>query len=257
VTNENQIVALFANANPVPSLDLLDPLEPVDMEHLEHLSVRSSEMTEVETIQPEKEERQRWPRVALGLAMAVIAVAALGILVNRESGVASPESVANSYMEARENLDSETAQSMFADGATMSEEGFTLTQLPALFSWYRASNWNWTPGECSESGTGPRGTLVRCSYEFENDWTRAMGHAAVTGNLQLLVSEGEVIKLTSALDTAQFGDVWEAFLTWMIENHPDDFDQMYVSGGTAPLIDPTSIALWEQYTEEFVAEHAG
>ncbi|HEY6629160.1 MAG TPA: hypothetical protein VI193_09285 [Acidimicrobiia bacterium] len=253
MTNEDHIVALFAKANPVPSLDLLDPVEALDIERLTHPSERSSAMTDVEAIQPKKGERQSGSRLLLGLAVAVIAFIALGIFVTKENAAATPESVANAYMEAREDLDSETAQSLFAEGATMSEEGFTLPQLPGLFSWYQASNWNWTPGECTEASTGPKGTLVRCSYEFENDWTRALGHAAVTGNLQLQVSEGEITKLTSALDTGQFGDVWEGFLTWMIENHPDDFDQMYVSGGTAPLIDPTSIALWEQHTEEFVA----
>ena len=90
MTNEDQIAALFAKANPVPSLDLLDPVEALDMERLAHPSARSSEMTDVETIQPKKEEGPRWPRVALGLAIAVVAVVTLGILLNNESEVASP-----------------------------------------------------------------------------------------------------------------------------------------------------------------------
>ena len=257
MTTEDQVVALFAKANPVPSLDLLDPLEPLDMEHLAHVSERSSVMTEVETIQPRKEERRPRAGLLLGLAVALIAFLAVGILVTRDNGVASPESVANAYMDARENLDAEAAQLLFAEDATMSDEGFTLDQLPELFSWYRATGWNWKADECSEVSTGPGGTLVRCTYEFENDWTRALGHAAVTGTLQLLVSEGEIAQLTSFLDTGQFGDVWEGFLTWIAENHSDDFEQMYVEGGTAPLIDPASIALWEQYTDEFVASVEG
>ena len=35
MTNEDQIAALFAEANPVPSLDVFDPVEPLDMDRLE------------------------------------------------------------------------------------------------------------------------------------------------------------------------------------------------------------------------------
>jgi hypothetical protein len=90
VTNEDQIAALFAKANPVPSLDLLDPVEGLDMEHLAHLSARSSEMTNVKTDQMKPEGRGRWPRLAVAVAIAVIAVVAIGILVNNDSEVAAP-----------------------------------------------------------------------------------------------------------------------------------------------------------------------
>lgn len=86
---EDQVAALFANANPVPSLDLLDAVEPLDMEHLA-LSARSSEMTEVKTEEMKPERPGRRPRIALAVAMGVIAVVAIGLLVNNDSEVASP-----------------------------------------------------------------------------------------------------------------------------------------------------------------------
>jgi hypothetical protein len=90
VTNEDQIAALFAKANPVPSLDLLDPVEALDMERLVHLSARSSEMTGLKTddMKPEGPSPRR--RLAVAVAMAVVAVVAVGILVNNESDVAAP-----------------------------------------------------------------------------------------------------------------------------------------------------------------------
>ena len=75
---EDQVAALFANANPVPSLDLLDPVEALDMEHLAYLSERSSVMTDVETEEMKPEGPGRRARIAFGVAMAVIAVVALG-----------------------------------------------------------------------------------------------------------------------------------------------------------------------------------
>ncbi len=49
MTFEDQVVALFAKANPVPSLDLLDVVEPLDMGHLADLPERSSAVTEAST----------------------------------------------------------------------------------------------------------------------------------------------------------------------------------------------------------------
>lgn len=255
MTTEDQIVAMFAKANPVPSLDLLDPVEPVDLGHLTDPSERSSAMTEVKT-EAKEEVGGRKPRLVAVLAVTAIALVALAILLTRDGGVASPESVANAYMEARENLDAEAALTLFASDAEVNEEEFDFSQMPALFAWYRASNWNWTPGECTIS-SGEVETLARCSYVFENDWTRALGHAPVTGQIQIVVSDGEITRLNSSLDTAQFNDVWMSFVGWIGENHSDDFFQMYNSSLTAPLIDDNSIALWAQHTEEFVASAGG
>lgn len=90
MTNEDQIVALFAKANPVPSLDLLDPVEPLDIERLENLSERNSAMTDVKTDEMKPEGPGRRPRLALVLAIVVIAVVAVGILVNNDGEVVSP-----------------------------------------------------------------------------------------------------------------------------------------------------------------------
>ena len=43
MTIEDQIAALFANANPVPSLDVFDPVEPLDIDRLERRPERSSD----------------------------------------------------------------------------------------------------------------------------------------------------------------------------------------------------------------------
>ena len=253
---DDQVIALFAKANPVPSLDLLDPIEPVTPGRLEDQSERSRDMTELKTTPKQDGVKRGSGWLVPVLAVTVIAVVALAIILTRDDGVASPESVANAYMEARENLDADAALALFAPNAEVNEEGFDFSQMSALFTWYEASHWNWTPGQCPIS-SGREETLARCSYEFENDWTRALEHAPIAGEIQILISDGEITRLNSFLDTTQFGDVWESFLGWISANHPDDFDKMLVSGGTSPLIDDNSIALWEQYTAEFVAEQEG
>jgi hypothetical protein len=54
------------------------------------------------------------------------------------------------------------------------------------------------------------------------------------------------------------GAVWDMFIEWLSTSHPEDFGRMYdpdygypVPG--YPILDPTSIKLWERYTDEFVA----
>jgi hypothetical protein len=260
VITEDQVVSLFAKANPVPSLDLLDP---VDLEHLEDRSERSSEMTELKIDKGKEEVAGRRPRLVPVLALAAIAVVALAILLTRDSGVASPVDVANRYMEARENLDAEAAHELFAPDGAMNEQGWKLNEMPALFAWYRASNWTWTPGECSEVTTSGLGTMVNCTYESETDWTRAFDDAPITGDIAVLVSEGEIADLVAYIDTSQFNDAWQRLAAWVERNHPDDYRRMYTSNevfwhpSPSPLIDRESIALWEEYIPGFVAEIEG
>jgi hypothetical protein len=257
VTYEDQIVALFAQANPVPSLDLLDPVEPLDIEHLGQRSERSSVMTDLKTDEIKTEEGRRWPRLVPVIAMAVIAVVTVALLLNRETAVVSPESVATAYMEARQDLDTEAALALLSADADVLDDGWGLDHVPAYFDWFRASNWDWAPGECEAFLTNASGTLVRCPYAMENDWTRALDHPPVTGKIDLLVADGEIIKLTQALDISQFEGVWSAFSDWIVENHLDDYQNLYTADRDGPLISPSATALWAQYTEEFVASFEG
>lgn len=254
---EDQVGALFAKANPVPSLDLLDPIDPVDVEHLTQRSDRSSEMIDLKTVDLANRTAppRRWAP-AMALALGLVVFVALAFLAGRPSAVASPLETATQHMTARESLDTEAALQLFDDNATVAEEGFGLADYSAVWAWYRAIGWDWHPQGCEQAGPpSDKGTLVRCSYEFENDMSRALAHPPVTGEVSILVSEGQITNLVSYLDINQFSDVWEAFLTWVSENHPDDVDTMYVPGGTNPRLEDESIALWAEHVEEFAAQN--
>ncbi len=90
MTNEDQIAALFADANPVPSLDVFDPVEPLDMDRLEKRAERSRGMTDTKTHKVKVDRPGRWRRIAPVLAIPVIVLVALLILVNRNSEVGTP-----------------------------------------------------------------------------------------------------------------------------------------------------------------------
>lgn len=89
MTIEDQIVALFARANPVPSLDVFDAVEPLDIDRLEMRPERSSEVTATKTDRVMVEGPGRWRRLAPVLAIPVIVVVALALVVNRDSMVAA------------------------------------------------------------------------------------------------------------------------------------------------------------------------
>lgn len=214
-------------------------------------------MTDIETIQPKKEERRRWPRVALGLAIALIAVAALGFLVNREGGVASPESMGNAFMNALAEHDGDAALELLAEDARY--KGLSpLSDLPLALDLDRAIGEDFTNQGCEEVSTDADGTLVDCRFILESDVPRALGIEPVSVIYTIRVDEGQIhtVDRTCCEDVPGVEDSWITFRNWVKENHPDDMATMYIGEGGAHY-NPESIALFEQYTEEFVASLEG
>jgi hypothetical protein len=119
--------------------------------------------------------------------------------------------VADAYMEARQDLDTEATTGMFAPDAKVWEADFDLSEMPALIEFWRATGWDWTPTGCTEIASGPAYNAFTCGYEFENDWTRALDHPPVTGEITLFIGGDEIsqiISLTTTIDVSQFNDVW-------------------------------------------------
>ncbi len=208
-------------------------------------------------IEEPKAGTNRRPRVWLAAALAAVAALAFGIALRISEDAATPVSVANAFMEARDNLDAAGTQALFAAGIPISD-GFVekIDQYPAYFDWLRASNWRWTVGKCAESSTGPGGTLVRCDYVSENDWTRALSHAPISGFIEILVTDGQITGLVHTGELAQFGEVWETVTEWVDLNHPETVDQVLTPDLRRPILDANSVGLWKQYTEEFTASQA-
>jgi len=161
-------------------------------------------------------------------------------------------------MEARDNLDADTTEALFAPDVPVISDGFIeeIDQYSPYFDWLRASNWRWDIGTCAVVSTGPRGSLVRCDYVSENDWTRAQSHSPISGFIEILVADGEITGLVHSGEIEQFDEVWDTMTDWIAANHPDTVDQVLPSGRRRPVLDANSIALWEQYTEEFTASLA-
>jgi len=190
--------------------------------------------------------------------------------------------VGESFMQAWVDGDGEAAAAMFAPDATF--DGFQPAVFPALYDWFRAGGWTFEGGGCGRHGGGgePGAPLdvVGCGFTFENDLTRALGMRPVPKDLSFVIEAGRIEtawfggggdcchNMFGSPDPLRqdltgpgpdlFGAVWDMFIEWLSTSHPEDFGRMYdpdygypVSG--YPILDPGSIALWERYTDEFVA----
>ena len=197
MTNEDQIAALFADANPVPSLDVFDPVEPLDMDRLEKRPERSRGMTDTKSYTGKVATPNRWPRLAMLVAIPVVAVvAALVLLTERNGSVASPVSVATAFMNALAEHDGNAARELFAPEGIYG--ALDLSDLPSALDLDRAIGWDYTNEGCAERSSDSDGTLVVCPHLFQNDWMRALSLEPVAGSHEILVRDG---RIQSAVET--------------------------------------------------------
>jgi hypothetical protein len=250
VITDDQVVALLGRANPVPSLDLLDPIEPIDLDRLEDQSERSSAMTKVQTTTTIDERDQHRRRltpvlVALGAVMVAVPLIWRGVA----SVQSSPMGVADSYMAALADHDRQAAESLLASDVEGSDADYP------FWDHDRATGWEWVTQDCEKQSTGPGGTLVHCPYLVENAWTQALRLPPDEGFYIFLIDQGQISAVTDNPVTLEtINAAADAFFAWLEESHPDDMQRMVNEFNGQPLLDTEATALFERYTDEFVAE---
>lgn len=164
--------------------------------------------------------------------------------------------------------DGEAAAAMFSPDGTF--DGFQPAILPALHDWFRVGGWTFERDGCGIHGWGAQRGVVGCTFLYENKLTRALGLRSQDTTVSF-VTEADEIKTAwfgAGGDTVfdmfgspnadrgsgdLFGDVWDTFIEWVSRRYPDDFVRMYDVDRGYPILDPTSIGLWDRYTDEFVA----
>src|SRR5262245_5447003 len=176
-----------------------------------------------------------------------------------------------SFMEVWADGDGEAAAAMFSPKGTF--DGFEPAILPALHDWFRAEGWTFRAGDCGIHGYGPRAGVVGCGLTYENDLTRALGLPPMETTLSFNIDAGGIeagwYGAGGDLNLDIFagyrghptndvlGPVWDTFIDWIANQHPDDFVRMYDADRDYPILDATSNQLWQRYTDEFVASPPG
>jgi len=269
VNVEDQAVALFAKANPVPSLDLLEPIEPVDIDSLKGGSGRRGERTEPKTIRT-TDFRPGRPWLAPAIATIAILVVAIPMLVSVTPLGANPtpaEQVANAFMDSINEHDGRAIRGMYA---LEHQDDFNPDGWVALTGINEALGFEYTDVDCVElapvifaDGTGA--TSVECSWTVQQDLARALGLEGTEGTYLLYISDGYIVRAVETWhDTTSWGESFEQFQSWVQRTHPDDYWKMFSSPSEDRLtihyldfymaVDPEALELWDQYVDEFVGE---
>lgn len=283
---EDQVAARFAKANPVPSLDLLDPIDSVDVDSLRDPSERTGEKPELKTI-PATGSRQtiqtvdsrpRRPWLTPAMATIAILVVAIPILVGVTPLGASPthaERVANAFMDAINEHDGLAIRGMWA---LEDQDDFNPDEWPALTDFNRALGFDYTDVDCAELTPtsfqdGTVATPVECSYTLQQDLMRALGLEATQGIYYVDVSGGDILRTVETWsDSSSIDASLVEFQAWVQRTHPDDYWTMYSSprdtrltipysghpySNTYAVVEKESLALWDRYVDDFVAEVGG
>ncbi len=172
--------------------------------------------------------------------------------------IAGPEQIAESFMEARDTWDAEATEALLAPDAVIDDlEVPRAADYSEQYRWYEAVEWRWALDECTESGSGTPAT-VSCSYNMENAWSRALDVGPIAGNMRFAIDDGQIVRVShNGFNLGQFGSVWGSFRSWVRDNHPDEFNSIYSSGGNTPVYTAEAADLWKQLTDEFVAVTTG
>jgi hypothetical protein len=187
--------------------------------------------------------------VLVAVAAVVAAVVAAALVSARddgaESGFASTDSVAASFIHAWVRGDGEALAAMHAPGATF--DGVDASELPARHEWYRAAGWRYRSTGCEITAR-----TVECDATVETDLTRVLGRAPIAASLLVAVDDGRITLGSEEFDVDAYSDIWEGFLAWVSDRSTADVDLMYSEDGSRPRLDATSIARWRAYVGEYV-----
>jgi hypothetical protein len=261
MTIEDQVVAMFAKANPVPSLDLLDPIEPLDIDSLSDRSERSREMSDVQTITAiDAEPRRRWWLPALaGVGGLLVAIPLLMNLLPIAGSSTPAEQVANEFMTAVNEHDGAAIREMWAVESNQDE--MNPDEWPVITEFDRVMGLQAMNVDCVELAptSFPDGTgaiAVECSSMLQTDLVKALGLAATHVTTVVYVSDGEVLRVTeNVADPDTLTESQDEFWSWAERTDPDGYEGMNTRMEEAyPTIDAEIFDYWEQRVDEFIAE---
>ncbi|MGH8948372.1 MAG: hypothetical protein ACRDXF_05880 [Acidimicrobiia bacterium] len=253
---DDQVVALFAKANPVPSLDLLDPIEPVSPGHPEDRSERSSKMSEVQTIQPTPQNRPGWTPALMLAGIAVVAL--LGVVLvarNNTAEVAdTPITIAKAFLEARNDHDAEAMMALLSPDVVFEDALIdTVEDVPSVVELERITGGVYDLGTCAEEGRA--GVPVRCPYRLENEITRVLGLVPGEGSaFEFMISDGLIVLVNNQEVGEPHGQavLFSEVVPWVESTNPEDALTI-----DSDATSPEALELWEEYVPAFVEAHGG
>jgi len=100
---------------------------------------------------------------------------------------------------------------------------------------------------------------VVCDVTFEDALSKAAGVEPFLGSVaEVWIEDGTVALLRLTFRWQRHvPEVFGAFEAWLADTHPEDERAMWGPERNHPAVTPESVALWEEYTAEYIAERYG
>jgi hypothetical protein len=252
VATEERVMALLAEANPVPDVEAL-PLTGIDSsEYLAAIHPRSSGMLRTDMEAERIPETRRNPSTTLALAAAVVLIlgtVSLMTLGRGESDVTAGVTVVRDFAAA---VSSGTIDldGLVTEGATFGPMTVPLDDDLAAF--WAGLETEITLNDCRQSAQ-----VVRCEYEWRDVIRRAQDRPE-HGSLTFLIADSRIAAVSRDWDQEasgwiDAGDPVIHYLLWLNENHPGwdsgltwVGEPLEIGGGYAPLAhaDPVLDAMY-------------
>jgi hypothetical protein len=221
------------------------------------IPTRSDTMqTPTTTIEPQPRTKapRRW--LAAFAAGALVLLLGVPFFIFRSDGgllglfSTTPVEIAESYMEAQNAWDAERAKSLLAEDVVMNDVVIRdLEELEPGFEWFRLNEFQFSPFECREVGTG-----AICDYMMHTTLQRIVDYPPVPGSFLFDISEGRITHVGHNFNFTEFSpNVFSKWTAWLDTEHPGAFDQLYrTEGGTAiPRLTPEALDLLPGYLAEY------
>ena len=133
----------------------------------------------------------------------------------------------------------------------MVEDVQDYTQAIAL---YQAWGYEQELGSCQQFDATATGSQVRCPFAYHLLGSRELGVGPFEGS-SFTVTVDDATGMITDVVTTWIGtdflrEVGDPFTEWVTTTYPDAQATMSVDGG--PALTPESLALWEQYRQEYV-----
>lgn len=192
--------------------------------------------------------------------------------------------VATAFNLARADMDIEGMSESGIEGHVNGFFVSSLETIPDEFDWLMAVGWTTEVQGCEITNPDLTGTTVRCDVTHSDALSDALDQGPYEGAYHMRVGYagdeklGVTINETTVTESLfmdfpsfQFtSGTWRPFVTWLEDNHPEDVSSMFAGevqsndiefllrvGERKPSLSEESVALWAQYTAEFVAEVGG
>jgi hypothetical protein len=260
VTDE-QIIQLFADANPRPNADHRVPAGGDGHGRLDGAEIT---MIDLQTEQPADAlgRSRRRPLWLLAPVAAVLFVLLVALVSDgddeRRAPATQPDSptVASgrdltavmSFIDAYNAFDAEGAAALVAPDAEIG--GSSAEELPASFDWRRAFDWTVQDVDCAAVDD-----RVRCTYTVDDRLTRYHG-VERPGVMQFAFdADGRIEQLDVDEDLSRYSpQALEPFVDWVASEHPEDLTVLWTfEGGVAPNLTAEAIAAMGERLGEYTA----